>query len=228
MAGTLLDAWQAQLQAQADTAAIQAGVPPSLFSALIGKESNWDPFAVGSIGEYGLTQLRPTTANDLNVSPYIIEDNLKGGATYLKQQFDTFGNWYDALRAYNAGPTAAANSPTAGATYAQSLSNAIPQTQNDPLANSPPWVQGLLSIFGAGEAVNALPGQVMMGQDTTATTTAIAQGEQAAVSGTTAITQPIIDWLDNTAKWFLTNGLGIAVMGGLAVFGVYSLTKGSK
>jgi soluble lytic murein transglycosylase-like protein len=34
------------------------------------------------------------------------EDNLDGGARYLRMQYNTFGTWPLALAAYNAGPQA--------------------------------------------------------------------------------------------------------------------------
>jgi hypothetical protein len=46
----------------------------------------------------------PDTARGLGVDPYNPRQNLVGGARYLKQQLGRFGNYSDALRAYNAGP----------------------------------------------------------------------------------------------------------------------------
>lgn len=80
------------------------GIPASLFESLIKKESNWNELAVSRKGAYGLTQLMPGTASDLGVDRTNTYENLMGGARYLKQQYQTFGNWRDALAAYNTGP----------------------------------------------------------------------------------------------------------------------------
>lgn len=90
----------------ADAKADLYGIPRTLFRALVGKESGWDQDARSSAGAIGLTQLMPGTARGLDVDPYDAEDNLEGGARYLSQQYDTFGDWELALAAYNAGPAA--------------------------------------------------------------------------------------------------------------------------
>ena len=87
-------------------AAQSAGVPESLLSALVKNESGGNPDAVSPAGAIGLTQLMPGTAEGLGVDPYDPEQNLLGGARYLRQQFDRFGSWDLALAAYNAGPGA--------------------------------------------------------------------------------------------------------------------------
>lgn len=92
-------------------------VPVDIFLALIGQESQWQPYAVGSSGEIGLTQLMQGTASELGVQAYDPVSNLTGGATYLRQQFNKFGNWRDALAAYNAG----AGNIQAGYTYADKV-----------------------------------------------------------------------------------------------------------
>jgi soluble lytic murein transglycosylase-like protein len=51
----------AYLPAIADEAAAN-GVPPALVDAVVRIESRYDPAAVGSVGEIGLMQVRPTTA----------------------------------------------------------------------------------------------------------------------------------------------------------------------
>ena len=53
-------------------------------------------------------QLMPATARALGVDPRDPEANIAGGAHYLRQMADRFGDWRLALAAYNAGPGAVA------------------------------------------------------------------------------------------------------------------------
>jgi len=92
----------------ARTAAARNGVPEGLFLRLVQQESGWDPAAVSVKGALGLAQLMPATARDLGVNPLDPQENLDGGARYLRAQFETFGSWSLALAAYNAGPGAVA------------------------------------------------------------------------------------------------------------------------
>jgi len=90
---------------QMAAAACGAGVPVELFDALIIQESRYNPQAVSPKGATGLAQLMPGTARTLGVfDRWSVAQNLDGGARYLRQQLDTFGNWALALGAYNAGP----------------------------------------------------------------------------------------------------------------------------
>ena len=84
--------------------AVEEGVDPDLFMRLVDAESSFDPNAKSSAGAIGLTQLMPGTANALGVDPTDPVQNLRGGARYLKQQMDRFGDPSLALAAYNAGP----------------------------------------------------------------------------------------------------------------------------
>jgi hypothetical protein len=80
-------------------------VDESQFLALVYQESRFNPCAKSSAGALGLAQLMPGTARDLGVNPYDIEQNLRGGARFYRQQLDYFGgNISLALAAYNSGP----------------------------------------------------------------------------------------------------------------------------
>jgi len=83
----------------------QHGVPREIFAAMVMTESNFDPAARSHVGAIGLTQLMPATAREIGVDPHDPHQNLAGGAQYLKQQYDRFGDWPLALAAYNSGPT---------------------------------------------------------------------------------------------------------------------------
>lgn len=86
-------------------AACAAGVPVHLFDSLIVQESRYNPRALSRAGAIGMAQLMPGTARDLNVTDaWDVRQNLAGGARYLRQQLDEFGEWHLALSAYNAGP----------------------------------------------------------------------------------------------------------------------------
>jgi hypothetical protein len=97
----------ADWQTLARRAARSAGVPPDLFVALVRQESGGRNVTNPRSGATGPTQLMPGTARGLGVDPHNFQQNLLGGARYLKQQLHTFGGNVDkALAAYNAGPGA--------------------------------------------------------------------------------------------------------------------------
>jgi soluble lytic murein transglycosylase-like protein len=90
----------------ARTAAQAEGIPQDLFLRLIMQESRFNAKAKSHKGAIGLAQLMPGTAKQLGVDPHDPQQNLAGGARYLKQQYVKFGSWRLALAAYNAGPGA--------------------------------------------------------------------------------------------------------------------------
>ena len=97
------DAYDAEIA----EAAAREGLDPGLLKALVRAESGFNANAVSRAGAQGLTQLMPGTAAALGVAnPFDPRQNLAGGARYLRQQLDRFGDLEPALAAYNAGPAA--------------------------------------------------------------------------------------------------------------------------
>jgi soluble lytic murein transglycosylase-like protein len=88
-------------------AAKDAGVPPGIVKAVIHAESAFNTGAISRAGAMGLMQLMPATARELGVlDPFRAEQNVHGGAKYLRTLHDRYGSWTHTLAAYNAGPTA--------------------------------------------------------------------------------------------------------------------------
>ena len=90
-----------------EAAADKYNVDPNLVKAIATAESDWDQNAISSVGAIGVMQLMPETAAGLGVDPYDEQENIEGGAKYIRQMLDTFnGNVRHAVAAYNAGPGA--------------------------------------------------------------------------------------------------------------------------
>ena len=106
--GAELRAKAAALADLIDEAARHAEVSPALLRAVIAVESAFDPRAVSPKGAQGLMQLRPATARRYGVShPFDPRDNLRGGASYIRDLLKRYGNDIElALAAYNAGEDA--------------------------------------------------------------------------------------------------------------------------
>ncbi len=88
--------------------ATEQRVHPALLRAVMKAESGFNPAAVSKAGAIGLMQLMPQTAILLNVGdPFDPDQNVRGGATYLRSLLDRFnGKLLWALAAYNAGERA--------------------------------------------------------------------------------------------------------------------------
>ena len=88
-------------------ASASSGVPQNILNAVAYQESSYNPNAVSSAGAQGLLQLMPATGKSLGVSnPFDAQQNADAGAKYLSQLYAQYGDWSDALVAYNEGPGA--------------------------------------------------------------------------------------------------------------------------
>jgi hypothetical protein len=97
--------------------------------AVIARESSGDPNAVSSEQAYGLMQVRQAALTDYNQAhgtaialralAESAEIQVEVGTWYLDHIWNVMGSLYDALRAYNAGPTGARRNPAAAQNYAR-------------------------------------------------------------------------------------------------------------
>ena len=103
----LLPVPKAELRLLIDRYARFFGLSSQLVQAVVQAESGYNPRALSSKGAMGLMQLMPGTAAELGVTnPWDPQQNVRGGASYLRQQLDRFGTTELAVAAYHAGPGA--------------------------------------------------------------------------------------------------------------------------
>jgi len=83
-------------------------VDPTLVTAIVSAESNFNEIAISRTGAMGLMQLMPDTATQLGVTdPFEPRDNIEGGVKYIRYLLERFdGNIEFAVAAYNCGPGA--------------------------------------------------------------------------------------------------------------------------
>ncbi|NQT29316.1 MAG: lytic transglycosylase domain-containing protein [Candidatus Saganbacteria bacterium] len=88
-------------------------VNPKLVTALIARESRFNPKAVSSSGALGLGQLMPATCKSTGVTePFDIDQNVKGTVRYMKYLLGRFEKYADqvsfSVAGYLEGPNAVA------------------------------------------------------------------------------------------------------------------------
>ena len=136
---------RAELEQIAREAAAQYNLPVNVFLRLINQESGYKVDATSPKGAYGPAQLMPDTAAELGVNREDPRENIFGGAKYLRQQLDRFGEMPLALAAYNAGPTRVARLGR--------IPN-IPETQN--------YIKAILGSTD-GQPLSAMRNDAMVG-----------------------------------------------------------------
>lgn len=97
-------------------------VPAAILKAMAAQESGFNPEAIGASGERGMMQLLPSTARGLGWSGDLAQlldatTSVQLAARVLRQNFKRFGNWRDAVAAYNVGWDPAAIAGTAADRY---------------------------------------------------------------------------------------------------------------
>ena len=126
------------------------GVPPDIAIAVARRESGLNPnVGDGGSGEIGLFQVKPATALDMGVTDLRdLDENIRAGVAYLAWNFSRYGDWNQALTAYNGGPgnVDRGTISSAAANYAQTIlasigwgpSSGAPWTP--PVPSRPPYV----------------------------------------------------------------------------------------
>ena len=164
-----LGAASTSIQSLITSVANQLGVPPSIALAVAQKESSFNQNAVGAAGEIGVFQLMPATAAGLNVNPSDLNQNVQGGVSLLASLYQQYGNWTQALEAYNAGPTAVNTGavPSSSVSYASSILGSV-NLDSSPLdsltadltdglpdlstsvSGTSPWIWAAVALAGLG------------------------------------------------------------------------------
>lgn len=106
----LLRLWRApeQYAGMIERAEREHGIPPMMLERLLYQESRYrEDIITGKVqspaGALGIAQFMPATAVEMRIDPLKPEQAIPAAARYLRTLFNRFGNWTEALAAYNWG-----------------------------------------------------------------------------------------------------------------------------
>lgn len=97
------------------------GLPENMLARLLWQESRYKADARSQAGALGIAQFMPTTAREMGIDPLIPSQAIPAAAKYLAGLYGRFGNWQEALAAYNWGQ---------GNVARKGLANAPAETRN--------------------------------------------------------------------------------------------------
>lgn len=125
---TMIGLWKppAKYSATITMAESQNGIPRDMLARLLYQESRYrEDIITGKtrspVGALGIAQFMPATAREMGIDPLNPTQAINGAARYLARMYDMFGNWTEALAAYNWGP---------GNVKRNGLTNAPKETRN--------------------------------------------------------------------------------------------------
>ena len=84
------------------------GLPPGLLARQLQQESSYKPSIIfgqvkSSAGALGIAQFMPATASEMGIDPLNPSQAIDGAGRYMAQLYARFGDWGQALAAYNWG-----------------------------------------------------------------------------------------------------------------------------
>lgn len=107
---TLLGLWRPPQKYAATIAAAEAahGIPKDMLARLLWQECRYrEDIITGKVrspaGAMGIAQFMPATAREMGIDPLNPAQAIDGAGRYLARLFRMFGNWTEALAAYNWG-----------------------------------------------------------------------------------------------------------------------------
>lgn len=124
-----LGLWRPPAQ-YADTIAqaeFRYSIPPDMLARLLYQECHWREDIItgrktSTVGALGIAQFMPATAQEMGIDPLNPDQAIDGAGRYLRGLYRVFGNWTQALAAYNWGQgnvqrKGLANAPTETVNY---------------------------------------------------------------------------------------------------------------
>ena len=100
-------------------------VDPAIMLSIAKAESGFRQNIKSPSGHIGVFQISNTTAKNMGLNPYNLDDNIKGGITYYKNMLKRFGSVELAVAAYNVGPDSISRNNNTVPTYSRQFVNRI-------------------------------------------------------------------------------------------------------